>query len=377
MTTLLFVDHAPAIGGAERSLLLLMQHLDSHRWHPRLACVPGQLAQEAQSAGLPTSVIALPRLRRSIRSPWDWLRGARTLARSAREVEAVALVANTVRSAFYTALAARLARRPFVWYMRDFWLSEAAPSWTLPDRLGKLFLASTAVLVIANSHAVATALPVSRNVRVVHNGIDVQQFSPGHSATSFRRQIGIPSDVPLVGMIGRLRPWKGQKRFIQMAEHVARENEVAHFTIVGGAPLSDDHDYPERLRRLVREKGLAERVHFTGHLSDVRPALANLDLFVHPGDPEPFGLVNVEAMAMGVPVVAFSHGALPEIVVDGKTGLLVSPVDVAALATAVLGLLGDDAQRRQLGVDARAHAENCFSIERTAAGVSAALEEIF
>jgi glycosyltransferase involved in cell wall biosynthesis len=260
--------------------------------------------------------------------------------------------------------------------MRDFWLSESAPSWTVPDRLGKLFLASAASLIVANSQAVARALPVSRNVRVVHNGIDVQQFSPGQSGATFRRQFEIPPDVALVGMIGRLRPWKGQERFIHMAERVARKEATVHFTIVGGTPLSGDEDYRDRLRRLVPEKGLAERVHFTGHLSDVRPALAAMDVFVHPGDPEPFGLVNVEAMAMGIPVVAFSHGALPEIVVDGETGHLVSPEDVDALSTAVFGLLVDDRRRQQLGVAARARAERHFSVERTASGVSAALQEI-
>lgn len=376
MTTLLFVDHAPSLGGAERSLLLLMRHLDSRRWQPHLACVPGELAQEAQSAGLPTSVVELPRLRRSFRFPWDWWRGARTLARTARETDAVALVANTVRAAFYTAPAARLARRHFVWYMRDFWLSESAPSWTLPDRLGKLFLASAASLIVANSQAVARALPVSRNVRVVHNGIDVRQFSPGQSGATFRRQFEIPPDVALVGMIGRLRPWKGQERFIHMAERVARKEATVHFTIVGGTPLSGDEDYRDRLRRLVREKGLAERVHFTGHLSDVRPGLAAMDVFVHPGDPEPFGLVNVEAMAMGIPVVAFSHGALPEIVVDGESGRLVAPEDATALSEAVLELLVDDQRRQQLGAAARARAERHFSIERTASGVSAALQAI-
>jgi glycosyltransferase involved in cell wall biosynthesis len=101
-----------------------------------------------------------------------------------------------------------------------------------------------------------------------------------------------------------------------------------------------------------------------------------MDLFVHPGDPEPFGLVNLEAMAMGKPVVAFAHGALPEIVDDGKTGLLVPPRDERAMAEAVTTLLGNPARRIVMGRTGRTMAEKRFTARRVARELEIVLQEI-
>ena len=139
-----------------------------------------------------------------------------------------------------------------------------------------------------------------------------------------------------------------------------------HFVIVGGTPFGGADDYVTELHRLTARLGLVDKVTFTGQLQDVRPALTAIDVFVHPGDPEPFGLVNIEAMAMQTPVVAFAHGALPEIVQDGITGILVAPKDEKALADAVIALLNDPEQRRAYGEAARGRVESHFQIEQTA-----------
>ncbi len=101
-----------------------------------------------------------------------------------------------------------------------------------------------------------------------------------------------------------------------------------------------------------------------------------MDIFIHPGDPEPFGLVNVEAMAMGKPVVAFAHGALPEIVVDRVTGLLVPPGDEDAMAQAVLALLQDPDWRQTLGTAGRERVQICFTSAQMVRGVNAVFEKI-
>jgi glycosyltransferase involved in cell wall biosynthesis len=173
-------------------------------------------------------------------------------------------------------------------------------------------------------------------------------------------------------MAGRLRPWKGQERFLRAAAQVAAAVPGAHFVVAGGDPFGVDAAYPRALQRLAGELGIAGRVTFTGHLDDVRPALAALDLFVHPGDPEPFGLVNVEAMAMRLPVVAFAHGALPEIVTP-DAGVLVRPADVEPLAGAMSALLRDPLRRAAMGRAGRQRAETEFDIRR----VAAEMEEVF
>ncbi len=372
---ILFVDHAPSLGGAERSLLLLLKYLDANRWQPHLLCPPGVLADAASALGTPVHLLTLPRLRRSFRSPYDLFLGAVHVARLALIVDARVLIANTVRAAFYTAPAARLARRPFVWHMRDFWLSESRPSSLWPDREGKRLLCAMATRVVANSHATATHLPCPDKIAVIHNGIEVETYTPDLNGAAFREQHSIPPDAPVVGTVGRLRPWKGQDRFLRAMAHVLAAIPNAWGVIVGGTPFRVKDDYPQRLRRLAKELGISERVVFTDHLEDVRPALAAMDVFVHAGDPEPFGLAVVEAMAMARPVVAFKHGALPEIVTS-ETGVLVPPGDVKSLAASIVRLLQEKDLARELGESARERVEHHFHIRTTARAFEHVLETV-
>lgn len=363
--TILFVDHAAALGGAERSLLMLLARLDQYGWQPHLACTEGELAAAAAAMGIPHQSMAMPRLRRSARFVWDLWNGAKMLAAVANRLKVKALYANTVRAAVYTSLASRISRRPFIWHMRDFWLSEDRPARVWLDSVGKRLLLAASTLVIANSRAVAANLPRSSRVSVVMNGIDLKEFQDATLGESFRAEHAIPKNALLVSTVGRLRPWKGQDRFLRVASQIHTSQPDAYFVVAGGSPFSVDDDFPSMLKRLAADLDLQDRVRFTGQLENVRAVLAATDVFVHAGDPEPFGLVNVEAMAMGLPVVAFAHGALPEIVVDGVTGILTPEVDESAMARAVLRLIDNPELRLRMGQTAKQHAVERFSIERT------------
>lgn len=260
--------------------------------------------------------------------------------------------------------------------MRDFWLSENKPRYPQLDWAIKKLVCQAARHIIANSAATARHLPCAEKISVVHNGIDLAYFEGNQDGVRFRKQYNVPADAPLVGMVGRLRPWKGQERFIHMAAAIAEVEPHTHFFIVGGAPFGAKDKYPEKLQQLAAAQRLTHCLHFTGHLDNVRPALSALDVFVHPGDPEPFGLVNVEAMAMGKPVVAFAQGALPEIVVHEETGLLVPPGNVAGLAQAVTTLLHAPAQREQLGKAGRRRVKEHFTIQQTAVQVTTVLQNV-
>ncbi len=376
----LFVDHAVALGGAERSLLLLMTFLDHSRWQPHLIAAPGLLSEEAGKAGIPVHTLELPRLRGSSRSLLDLWNGAVSISHIAKEAGAALIHSNTVRATAYAGLAARLASLPFVWHMRDYWLTEAEPTTKWADRLGKFIFCRMATGVLSNSHAVAGHLPCSAKLSVLHNGIDLSHFDPVHIAANNRADLceaaGFPSAAPIVGMVGRARPLKGQDIFLQMAGQLAATVPDCRFLVVGGDPFQVDDDYEARLMAMCSQLGLDDRVHWTGQLEDVRPALEAMDIFVNPGVPEGFGLVNVEAMAMGKPVIAFAHGPLPEIVAHEETGLLVPPGDVAALAESVSRLLQEPVLSRRMGRAGRRRVEQQFSIERTVAGLESFYEQL-
>jgi glycosyltransferase involved in cell wall biosynthesis len=357
-------------------MLLLFKHLDSARWQLHLACNGGPLVNRAAALGVAVHTVPMGRLRRSTHALLDWLAGTWAVAHRVREIGAVLLIANTVRTALYAAPAARLARVPFVWHMRDFWLSEARPHRLWADKLGKQLLCASATRVIANSYATAAHLPCRSKVVVIHNGIEVERFDPALNGRLSREQHGIPTSAPLVGTVGRLRPWKGQDCFLRALARVRQAIPNVWGLIVGGSPFGVQDDYPTRLRRVAADLGLNDCVAFTGQLPDPRSAMAAMDLFVHPGDPEPFGLVNLEAMAMGKPIVAFAHGALPEIVADGETGLLIPSGGETGLAEAVITLLGDPARRARMGQAGRTRVVRHFAAQCVAREVETTLQEI-
>lgn len=369
-TKLLFVDHAFALGGAEKSLLMLMTHLDSSVWQTCLACPSGKLADEAETLGIKIYRTPIPRLRHSPRAITDLVCQAHSIANLARDIRARCIVANTTRAAIYVSLASHLADLPFLWYRRDFWLGEDPPSVSIFDSLGKVFLCAMATRIVANSQTTARHLPCGDRVSIIYNGIVLDDFTTNSYQDRTYSKRSRPDRNYVIGTVGRLRPWKGQDRFLRVLAQVTAIVPDVKGLIVGGNPFGDGDGYLRVLQRESERLGLTSDVRFTGHVEDPRPAIATMDLFVHSGDPEPFGLVNIEAMAMGKPVVAFAHGALPEIVVDGKTGILVPPYDETAMASAIARLLVDPDRRKTMGIEARRRVEREFAIERTVAEFS-------
>ena len=388
---ILFVDHADALGGAERSLLLLMTFLDRDRWQPHLIAPSGPLAE---GGGPQQESLSIPWTCRGCAAPsaahWTGGRLLQPLQRRPEDLGAALIHSNTVRATVYATLAARLASVPLVWHMRDFWLSEAEPATKWPDRMSKVILSRMATVVLTNSRAVARHLPNSPKLSVLYNGIDLSHFDQAHIAPANRavanraaanktlvcKAAGFPSQAPIVGMIGRVRPWKGQDTFLQMAGELAAIAPDCRFLVVGGDPFQVKDEYEASLMAMCTQLRLDDRVHWTGQMEDVRPWLEAMDIFVHPGAPEPFGLVNIEAMAMAKPVVAFAHGALPEIVAHDETGLLVAPGDTAALTKSVARLLRDPNLSQRMGRSGRQRVESHFRIERTVANLDSFYQQL-
>lgn len=366
--TILFLDHAEALGGAEFSLLTLLSRLNRNQWLPLVACPHGALSEQLETQGITVFPVSMPRLRRSFGQIGSRVIAARDIQKIIHTEKADAVYANTVRSAFYGAVAAIFTGRPLIWHMRDFWTTEAEPAFKAGDRVSKVFLGLLSSRVIANSQAVAGQLPFQNKISVIHNGIEISNFDGFADKGEDGPQV--------IGMAGRLRPWKGQDRFLRVAAMVHRRLPRTAFVIVGGMPFGKTENALENLHKLASDLGIREAVRLTGHLPDIRPALAGMDIFVHPGEPEPFGRVIIEAMAAAKPVVAFAHGALPEIVVNGETGLLVAPGDENGLADAVCTLIEQPELARQMGFRGRKRVEDHFGAARMTAGIETILHEV-
>jgi glycosyltransferase involved in cell wall biosynthesis len=181
----------------------------------------------------------------------------------------------------------------------------------------------------------------ARAIDVVHNGVEL---GADDASTSLRAELGIPSDAPLIGEVGRLCDVKGQRELIAALADLPDARAV-----LIGADLEQDGAYQRELELEAERRGVRDRVFFAGRRDDAAAALAELDVFALPSWTEGLPLVVLEAMARRRPVVATSVGGTPEVVVDGETGLLVPPRDPKALAAALRRLLADADLRTRMG----------------------------
>ena len=181
---------------------------------------------------------------------------------------------------------------------------------------------------------------------------------------------------PVIALIGRICPWKGQHIFLRAAASVHRRFPSAQFKIVG-APLFGEEQYEAEVRRLCTELGLDAAVEFTGFCPDIPRLIPELDVVVHASTTgEPFGQVIIEGMAACKPVVATNGGGVPEIVVNNETGLLVAMGDADAMAEAICKLLADPVMARRMGLQGFMRVKECFTIEHTVQKVHAVYRQL-
>lgn len=184
-----------------------------------------------------------------------------------------------------------------------------------------------------------------------------------------RKRFGIPDDVKMFGIFGRIVEWKGQKEFLQAAQLVLHEIKHSKALIVGD--ISDgEGSYLRDLHQFLLRTGLQDRVIFTGYVRNVAELYSAIDVLVHTSiEPEPFGLVITEAMAYGVPVVASSLGAPQEIIDDTYDGYLVHPKDTSKLASTISTLLKNDSLRAEMGARAKKKVLQTYDAEKYARNI--------
>jgi glycosyltransferase involved in cell wall biosynthesis len=269
-----------------------------------------------------------------------------------------------------------LAGVPVVWHIRDIYRDES----TFIRMLSKPFY-PLARKVIAISNAVAKAFieesGLPGKVKVVYNGVDLARFDPGGiNISKIKDELDLDGIFPLIGVVGVLGRWKGQEEFLQAASQLVKVFPKAKFLIVGDS-LIDDRGYKERLKGMLTALGITSHVIFTGFREDIPEILGCLNLLVLPSHNEPFGRVLVEAMAMERAVVGTDSGGVPEIVIDGKTGLLVPPHNADLLASSMTKILKDEHKLEEMGRLGRKRVEILFTVENYVKGVIKIYTEIF
>ena len=204
-------------------------------------------------------------------------------------------------------------------------------------------------------------------VTVIHHGLDLSQFSDHDKAREkSRREFGIGDDDILIGTIGRLQEGKGHIEFLEMAARIAAEFSQARFIIVGEATRGEEHR-AEKIYRKIDQVNLGKRLVLAGFRKDIPAVLAAMDIFAFPSRAEAFGLVIIEAMAAGVPVVSTRSDGVLDIIKDGVNGILVDRQNVDQLTAAVRSLIVDAKRRKELAAAGRRTIEEKFTIDRMVA----------
>ena len=211
-------------------------------------------------------------------------------------------------------------------------------------------------------------------IDVVPLGVDLKQFAPGrYRRNAVRKHFGLPNSKMIIGLVGRYDPQKGHETFLRAAPAILKRYPNAHFVLVGEETRGET-GFLGRLRQLVEEEGIGSSVQFLPFTDQVPRLLSAFDLTTMPSYSETYGYLAIESMAMGIPVVGTNAGGLPEIIEDGKSGILVPPGDHRALAQAIVSLLSNRRRLREFSRLARKRALGSFDYNE---GVRAFQESLF
>ncbi len=273
----------------------------------------------------------------------------RVVLMQSQDIHLASLAVYFSRSAkliFYQQMDSRHNKRDF-WHT---WIFSKLSLWiTLTNGMRENVLACTRM--------------AGAKVKVVPLGTDLHRFVPAHfNQPEARSFFGLPHDKKIIGVLGRLDAGKGQEVLLRAIPGVMKRHPEI-LIVIAGDETAGEPGYKAYLEKICKTIRIDQNVKFLPFTDAVPQLMAALDIFVLPSFAETYGLVVIEAMAMEKPVIATNAGGLPEIIIDGKTGLLVEPRSVEAVANAIDKILGNDELRISLGHSAREDALRRFSMD--------------
>lgn len=355
MIDILHIQKVAGIAGSENHLLTLLPQLPQYGYQPTMLVLadsedrPASFIEQMQGAGIPTKVMSmwgdldpllLPRLVRFIRQ--DNYNIVHT---------------HLLHADLYGTLAASMASVKFVISTRhnDNSFRKLYP-------MGKLMAWITGYIdrvICISEHVRDFSEKVEETpkdkMKVIYYGINPSLVI---GDASWRQQLGWGNDVPVLGIVARLTEQKGHRTLLKAMPEVLHQFPKTRLVVVGDGELT------AQLHQEAVQLGISDNIHFLGYRENAAAMMSGFDIFVHPSRWEGFGLVFLEAMIASLPIVATEVSAIPEIVIDGETGLLVPPDNADALAQALLKLMSDPRKCQQFGTAGRYRVEAEFTVDR-------------
>ncbi|MBL9176149.1 MAG: glycosyltransferase family 4 protein [Verrucomicrobiales bacterium] len=382
---ILFVDRNPGPpGGAEVNLLELLAHPGAQtHWDAQVACSPASPTAAALRGQRVVRHDIDPgsggaRLRNLFRIGSDRERAA--ASKRLRDILAGfkpdAVISCSPPDHLAAGMAAAAHGIPSLWWVNEN-LSPDFFGWPARRAFVSEAIAHATRLIpvshFGKSALVRAGIPEGR-ISVIHNGIPLRDYRRSAS-TLLRDQLRIKPGEPLIGLLGKITPWKGAEFFIEIAARWASERRPGRFLIVG--PIAEeDESFAATLRDLVRKRGLTDRISFPPPPAKDATTLSQLDVLLHCSvKPEPFGRIIIEGMAVGVPVIAARDGGVPEIITPGVDGGLARPGDLEDYVAQLTALLGNGPMRSAWVAAARSTVQQRFTLERVFSDFQRVLQE--
>lgn len=370
---ILFIHQSAELYGSDKVLLLICSELvKTKQYHP-IVIVPedGPLIAELKQNGVEVHTGCVSKISRSVFSPAGLVRLTFSLLRGCRDINRVldgrdvTVVHSNTLAVFSGVIWAFLKRKRHIWHVHEIILSPRIVSRIFP-RLVSWF----SDLAMSNSSLTEQWLlqeqpQLSERSVVIFNGLPPTELPTDAEVATFRQLAGVTDDVVLISLVGRVNKWKGQDLLLQAAILLQQRELQTPFKIaIIGNTVTGQESLLEDLKQQVDAVGLASHVVFIPFLQNVLPAWHGSQIAVIPStEPEPFGMVAIEAMAAGVPVVAAAHGGLLDIVCHDESGLLFTPRDAMALANALSSMIKSPELRSRLGAAGRQRQADYFSLD--------------
>jgi len=386
----LFLHPSNELYGADTSLLYLLRGLDRSRFDPYVILAndleySGLLSKELTKSQIKVASLPIAVARRKYLSPTGLpaflgrVRSSVRLVSQIIEQEGIDLVHTNTLAVWTGALAARRANRPHVWHIHET-LHSPRQLVTLMQR----FVPSHSARVIGVCHSSLSNILVSEKARakgvVIYNGKEPETWM-GAAASGgrerVRRELGIGAEDVAVGMVARISTMKAPDLCVQAVARLQPHFPGLHCFIAGG-PVPGQTEALEEVERLVARAPDPTRFHLLGERRDAPDLMAAMDVLAAPSRyGEGASLTIIQGMFAAKAVVASDAGGNRELVEAGRTGYIIPPEDVGALAEGLGRLVADEGLRRQMGWAGQQRALQRFTLDRTIAEFNALLWDVY
>jgi glycosyltransferase involved in cell wall biosynthesis len=374
----LFVSHSSYYYGAEQSFLFLLQNINRDEFEPIVLFPENDttkiLVKEVSALGMKTFFCeSYARWIDFVAAEYDLYRNLKEELYLAdyvggiiRDEEVDVVYTNTITK-LCGALAAKITNKPHIYHVREVLKDHPLNSFFDENVTLRLVDYFSDVLIANSIFTTKQFDKVSKKekLRHVYNAIDTAKFKLSKNRDILKQELGISDERKIIGIVGTVHSHKNHETLIRAIKLLADDDFSADLVSIG----TSLPDYRHYLDALIDRLGLSSRVHFLSFRDDIVDIYNDLDVVVVASLAEPFGRTTIEAMASGKPVVATNSGASPELILDGVTGILVSPNSPDEMAGAIKKILSNAELAFSMGERGKKHVDSVFTKHKYIAGI--------